>query len=117
MAVARDEGHQRADALAGAGGAEAFQRLANREQKHDRRRFERLADQQRADGGNRHEQVDAEIVVDAQVVDAAACHRIEGDQRGDDVKCGGNCIVDERRQHAEQDDRAADDGETGFVFC
>ena len=55
-----DQRSQRADAVAGAAGGDAFQHLAEREQQYDDRRFLCRADDDGTQGGGDHERLDAE---------------------------------------------------------
>ena len=54
----RNEFCEISDAGAGPGGRDAFQKFANQEQKYNGRSFFRRPDDDRTDGGNRHQHLD-----------------------------------------------------------
>ena len=83
----RGLGHQigqRADALAGPAGGDAFQNLAHGEQEHDQRRLLGRADQQRAARGDGHQAFDREGLAHAQRRNGAPGHGRHPDQAGRD---------------------------------
>ena len=77
----RRQRQQAADALARTIHRVGFKRFAQAEEEHDQRGFLHLPDDQRADGGQRHEEVHVQLAIDPQ--------RAESPSRHEPAACGG----------------------------
>ena len=106
----RQQRTERLDARAGAGSRETFQQFADGEEQHDDGRLFRLADDDRADGGNRHQHFDGEDRAETGGVEGVLRDGEERDQRGDDEGVTAPCREAQFRSIGDGDENGAGEG-------
>jgi len=99
----RDQVEQTAEGVAGAIGGVALQCLADGEQDDDRRCLARLADQDRADGGDAHQQIDRDFPAEAQLTPGVDHDRQAGQGNDRQVQA-----ADQHLRSAQQAERGAE---------
>ncbi len=110
----RQQRTERLDAGAGARGRETFQQFANGEQQHDNGRLFRLTNDDRADGGNRHQHLDGEDRAETGGVEGISRDREKRGQRGDDKGIAAPCREGQFRRIGDGDQHGAGEGVACF---
>ncbi|MNU98220.1 hypothetical protein D3C71_883250 [compost metagenome] len=87
----RQERTERLDAGTCAGGGKAFQQFTDGEEQHDNSRLFRLADDDRANGGNGHQHLDGEDRAETGGIEGVLRDWEKRDQRGNDEGITAPC--------------------------
>ncbi len=106
----RQQGTESLDARAGTRGGKALQQLANGEQQHDDGRFFRLANDDGADGGNRHQHLYGEDRAETRGVEGVARDGKQRDQRCDDEGVTAPCREAKLRRIGDGHENCAGEG-------
>ncbi|MNE03573.1 hypothetical protein D3C80_960800 [compost metagenome] len=110
----RQQRAKRLDAGTCPRGCKALKQFADRKEQHDDGGFLRLADEDRADGGNGHQHLDGEDRTEAGGVEGIACNRKQRHQRGDDEGIAAPGRESQFRRIGNRDQNGAGEGVAGL---